>query len=79
MIKWVIALGEFDISYNQNQLRRAKQWQTSSPTSHILLTLFIRLKKWFNYPWNLRKYNQQPQHGVFMLMARPTNRVVEQA
>ncbi|KAM1013695.1 hypothetical protein ACFX2C_043782 [Malus domestica] len=55
MIKWAITLGEFNISYQPKPAEKGQQWQTSSPTSHILLTLFLRLKKWFHYHQKLRK------------------------
>ncbi|KAM2964708.1 hypothetical protein FF2_022465 [Malus domestica] len=78
MIKWAITLGEFDISYQPKPAEKGQAVADLSPTSHILLTLFLCLKKWFHYPRKLRKLNQHPQHRVYMLMAHPTNRVVEQ-
>ncbi|KAM0964217.1 hypothetical protein ACFX2G_023576 [Malus domestica] len=78
MIKWAISLGEFDISYQQKPAEKGQVVADFITNFTYLVDIVSTPKELVSLPQKLRKYNQQLHHGVYMLMARPTNTVVEQ-
>ncbi|KAM1624724.1 hypothetical protein COP2_023281 [Malus domestica] len=78
MIKWAITLGEFDISYQPKPVEKGQAVVDFIADFTYHVDIVSTAKKVVSLPSEAQKIEPITQHGVYMLMAHPTNRVVKQ-
>ncbi|KAM2779698.1 hypothetical protein COP1_014946 [Malus domestica] len=78
MIKWAIALGEFDISYQPQPAEKGQAVTYFIVDFTCPVDIVCTSKEVVSLPLEAQKTEPTAPASAYMLMARPTNRVVEQ-